>query len=136
MAGVLLCGEELLLTRRAHAPAAGTFDLPGGFVDAGESLEAALCRELEEELALAIPVDALRYLFSCSNRYPFDGIVYRTSDVWFAARLDERPVLRPADDVSEACWRTPAAALEESLAFPAVREGLERLVARGLATLP
>ncbi|MEE4301269.1 MAG: NUDIX domain-containing protein [Pseudomonadales bacterium] len=134
--GVLVCGEALLLTRRAHAPAAGAFDLPGGFVDAGESLEAALCRELQEELALTIPVAAPRYLFSSSNRYPFDGIVYRTSDVWFAVRLGARPSLQPADDVAEACWRTPEAALQEPLAFPVVREGLERLAARGLAMLP
>ncbi len=134
--GVLVCGDEVLLTRRAHDPAAGTFDLPGGFVDPGESLEAALCRELEEELALVLPVDAPRYLFSSSNRYPFAGIVYRTSDVWFGVRLHERPALRPADDVAEARWRTPRAALEEDLSFPVVREGLERLAASGLEALP
>lgn len=133
--GVIACGEEVLLTRRAHDPAAGTFDLPGGFVDAGESLEAALCRELAEELGLEVAADAPRYLFSTANRYPFAGIVYRTSDVWFGLRLDERPELRCADDVAEAHWRTPAAALAEPLSFPVVREGLERLAAGALATL-
>ena len=134
--GVIACGEEVLLTRRAHEPAAGTFDLPGGFVDPGESLEAALCRELSEELALELPEHALRYLFSSANRYPFAGIVYRTSDVWFGVRLAERPELHPADDVAEARWRTPHAALDETLSFPVVREGLERLAAGGLAALP
>ena len=133
--GVLVCGEELLLTRRAHEPAAGTFDLPGGFVDPGESLEAALCRELEEELALELPLDAPRYLFSSSNRYPYAGIVYRTSDVWFGVRLSERPALHPADDVAEARWCTPQEALGQTLSFPVVREGLERLAAGGLARL-
>lgn len=134
--GLLVCEGEVLLTRRAQAPAAGTFDLPGGFAEAGESLEAALCRELSEELALDLDPGGLRYLFSASNRYPFEGVVYRTSDVWFGARLPARPVLRCADDVAEAVWCTPAEALTRELAFPVVRTGLERIAASAPEIVP
>ncbi|OLB07345.1 MAG: hypothetical protein AUH14_03750 [Candidatus Rokubacteria bacterium 13_2_20CM_69_15_1] len=47
-------GGRLLLTRRARPPYAGTWDLPGGFLEAGERPEACVRRELREELAMGI----------------------------------------------------------------------------------
>lgn len=47
-------GDAVLLLRRAHAPRIGRLDVPGGFVEAGESLEAAARRELREETGLAL----------------------------------------------------------------------------------
>ena len=40
---------ELLTARRALEPARGTLDLPGGFVDPGETLEEGCRREVREE---------------------------------------------------------------------------------------
>src|SRR5262245_17429300 len=45
---------RILLTKRAFPPYAGTWDLPGGFLEAGERPEQALRRELREELGLAV----------------------------------------------------------------------------------
>ena len=133
VAAVIRVGDEILLAERAHAPRAGTFDLPGGFVDPDETLEEAVCREVREELGLALDANRLRYLFSSTNRYPFEGTTYRTSDVYFEVRLPARPPLVFADDVAGAIWRTPFAARQETLSFPTVAAAMERLDEAGSA---
>jgi ADP-ribose pyrophosphatase YjhB (NUDIX family) len=44
---------RILLVKRARPPTAGTWTLPGGRVESGETLEAAVLREVHEETALA-----------------------------------------------------------------------------------
>jgi len=43
---------RILLAERGIEPNVGKFDLPGGFVDYGETIEQALAREIQEELGL------------------------------------------------------------------------------------
>ena len=47
---------RILLVRRARSPAKGFYSLPGGRVEFGESLHAALHREVAEETALTIRI--------------------------------------------------------------------------------
>jgi 8-oxo-dGTP diphosphatase len=51
--------EKILLVRRARSPAKGFWSLPGGRVEFGESLHAALHREVDEETALKIAIVGL-----------------------------------------------------------------------------
>jgi 8-oxo-dGTP diphosphatase len=50
---------RVLVVRRAQAPAAGSWTLPGGRVELGETLIAAVTREVAEETTLTIRVKGL-----------------------------------------------------------------------------
>jgi 8-oxo-dGTP diphosphatase len=51
--------DQVLLVRRARSPAKGFYSLPGGRVEFGESLHAALLREIDEETGLGIEIAGL-----------------------------------------------------------------------------
>src|SRR5450631_4680835 len=51
--------DKILLVRRARSPAKGFYSLPGGRVEFGESLHAALHREVDEETGLTIEIGGL-----------------------------------------------------------------------------
>jgi mutator protein MutT len=53
---VILDGDRVLLVKRGHAPLKGEWNLPGGAVELGETLESALVREVVEETGLDIAV--------------------------------------------------------------------------------
>jgi len=111
--------DRLLLSVRAHDPAKGMLDLPGGFVDPLETAEDALRRELREELNLEI--DSLCYIGSYPNRYVFSGLTYFTLDLAFVCRAVELGALRPGDDVAEAFFVPLAQVDLEKIAFDSIR---------------
>lgn len=96
--------RELLVCRRANDPARGTLDLPGGFVDADETGEQAITREIKEELGLNTL--NIKYLFSLPNLYLYSGLTIPTLDMFFACTVDDSQPLVAADDVSE-CFYVP-----------------------------
>lgn len=49
---VVVDGERLLLVQRDRAPGSGTWAVPGGHVEAGETLAEAVTRELREETGI------------------------------------------------------------------------------------
>ena len=53
---VILDGDRVLLVQRGQEPLKGDWSLPGGAVEIGESLEAALSREVREETSLDVVV--------------------------------------------------------------------------------
>jgi len=118
-------GRKVLLGRRAAAPFEGTWDLPGGFLESGETPEVALRRELKEELGVG--VRSARFLGFFHETYgprgfPILTIVYR---VTLAGQR-----LVTAGDVSELRWFDRERLPFQEISFPSVREALRRFVPR------
>ena len=53
---VILDGDRVLLIQRGQEPLKGEWSLPGGAVEIGETLEAAVAREVREETSLDVVV--------------------------------------------------------------------------------
>ncbi len=69
--------------------------LPGGFVDIGETVEAALVREMHEEVSLDVEIQRLQGVYSDPKRDPR----FHTASVVFVCRAVGEPVA--ADDAKE-----------------------------------
>jgi 8-oxo-dGTP diphosphatase len=92
---------RVLLIRRRHDPFAGTWAIPGGFVDMDESLEEAATRELREETGVVTKELEQLYTFGEPGRDPRG----RTISVVYLARVDPKKVKpRAADDAAEVGW--------------------------------
>lgn len=115
---------RLLFGVRKHEPQRGMLDLPGGFVDQGETAEQAVLRELQEETGLV--VSSASYLYSFPNRYPYKGITYDTLDLIFLVQLDQLPQLQAADDLAELVWLDRHRIDLERIGFPSLRQAVQQ----------
>jgi NADH pyrophosphatase NudC (nudix superfamily) len=129
---IIRCHENILFTVRADDPGKGMLDLPGGFVDPGESLEAAARREIREELNIELP--GLVYVFSEPNVYPFRGVTYHTLDAIFETRLHESPVMTASDEVAGVAWLSIEDLDLDRIALRSIKNGIARL--KGGRVLP
>jgi ADP-ribose pyrophosphatase YjhB (NUDIX family) len=102
-AGTLVLKDDaVLLLRRGHMPRKGYVDVPGGFMDEGETMEQAARRELREETGLRI--DRLTYLGLYFDRYYLRGFGwFPTLNFYFVGRWRAgTPVA--GDDAAAAEW--------------------------------
>ena len=67
---VIASDEGIVLIRRAAGPFEGRWALPGGFVEVGETVEAAAAREAAEETGLAVELARLVGVYSDPDRDP------------------------------------------------------------------
>ncbi len=103
VAAVVRRGPEILITRRLdRPPVRGQWEFPGGKVEAGEAEEAALRREIAEELGCELEVG--RLLLRHAHRYPD----LQVELAFYAARLPAAAEPR-AIGVAEIAWAEPAA---------------------------
>lgn len=121
---------KVLIVRRARNPALGVYTLPGGVVEAGETLEEAVTREVREETALDVePVMLAGHreviVRDAEGRAERHFVILCFASRWRAGE----PVLN--DELDEARWIRPA-----ELAGLKTTEGLAEIVAGAAARLP
>jgi len=97
-------GPAILLARNVAAPP-GRFSALAGFLEAGESVEEAIHREVREEVGLE--VKDLRYF--ASQSWPFPGSLMLA----FTAEYAGGDIVPEAGEIAEARWFGPGDALPE-----------------------
>ena len=111
---------KVLLVRRAKSPARGFYSLPGGRVEFGETLHAALHREVDEETALKIEIAGLA---GWREVVPGVGGGGHYLILSFAARwIACEPLLN--DEHDDFRWLTP-----DAIGDLEVTDGLQQIIA-------
>lgn len=124
---IILDGLRVLLVQRGRAPSVGKWSIPGGLVDVGEPVEAAVRREVQEECGLTV---GLHGLVGFVDRIVRDGagrVQYHYVLLDFLA-TPEGGIACAGSDAQALRWST----LEELRALD-VTEGLEAMIRRALA---
>jgi len=118
--GILFQEESVLLIKRGREPALGQWSIPGGVVDLGETLQAAVARELLEETRLKVEPLALVKVLDRIFRDKEGRVAYHYVLVDFLCRYQGGEV-RPGSDALDARF-VPVAELASWDVIPATRE--------------
>ncbi len=118
---VALHGDQLLMIRRGHGPAAGTWSVPGGRVHHGETLHEAVVREVAEETGLRVVVD--RFLGWVERIDDTDETHFVILDFVVTA-LEPDQAVTAGDDALEAAW-VPVSDLGDRTLAPGLLDFLE-----------
>jgi len=98
---------RVLVTQRARGPAFGVWTMPGGVVEAGETLTEALVREIDEETGMAVEPVALAGHREVVVRDDGGRVSRHFVILCFASRwIAGEPRLN--DELSDARWLLPA----------------------------
>jgi 8-oxo-dGTP diphosphatase len=120
---------RILLVRRARAPGRGLYSLPGGVVEAGETLHQAVVREVFEETGLTVePVGLAGHreaiVRDAGGRVQRHFVILPFACRWRAGEA------KPSEEVAEARWLKP-----DEMADLATTEGLADIIAAAMQQL-
>ena len=125
---LILKKANVLLVKRAVVPFLGYWDVPGGFIEPGETPEAAARREIREELGVGVRLSKLLGIFP--DIYGDKEIP--TLNIYYIGYLiDSESNITPKDDVETHRW-FPLTRLPRNIAFRNNRDAL-RLVRKELS---
>jgi len=121
---VVVDDDRLLLIRRANPPSAGFWSVPGGRVEAGETLAQAVVRELAEETGLeGVCGSLLGWSEILPDEEGGDGLDQHVIILDFTVTLLEGTEPTAGTDAGEARW-VPLADVAEMLLVPGLAEFL------------
>ncbi|HEY1962594.1 MAG TPA: NUDIX hydrolase [Rhizomicrobium sp.] len=104
--------DRVLLVRRGQPPKLGEWSLPGGRVEAGESLREALVRELLEETGLDVRIGALIDVVDLIERDEAGALAAHFVLIDFSAQVSGG-TLCASSDAADCGWFAPAEALQQ-----------------------
>ncbi|PWU05264.1 MAG: NUDIX hydrolase [Terriglobia bacterium] len=96
-------GDRILLTQRGKPPLMGLWSLPGGLVETGENLDAAIRREVREETGLEVRPLGVLEIFERIMRDNSGAAEYHYVLIDYICRVTGG-VLCAGDDACEAQW--------------------------------
>ena len=105
-------GKRVVLVKRGRDPFKGSWVLPGGFVEYGETVEDAARREMLEETGIQVELIDVLGVYSEPNRDPRG---HQISTVFVGRPLSNE--LKAGDDAEEAAWRDLDSIKHGDLAF-------------------
>jgi len=120
---------RVLLARRARAPLAGIWSLPGGLVEAGESLAQAAAREVFEETGVTAEIAALADTVEIIRRDEAGAVSTHYVIACFAARWISGAGVT-SNEASEIAWLAPP-----ELGGLTITEGTPEVVAKAAALI-
>ena len=127
---VIIKNQKILLAKRAGKPKKGYWDIPGGYLNPGESPKRALRREIKEELGVKIKIGGLIGFFPDvygPQNLPNLNIFY------FAEITDGK--IKPATDISEVKWFSLEKPIRK-LAFQNTKEVVKVIIRINLRANP
>ncbi|MBW1916781.1 MAG: NUDIX hydrolase [Deltaproteobacteria bacterium] len=98
---VIFKEDRVLVVRRGQEPGQGSWSLPGGAVEVGESLEAALIRELMEETSLTVEVLGITAVLERIYRDGQGRVPYHYVLIDYVCQYRQGP-LRTGSDITDA----------------------------------
>jgi ADP-ribose pyrophosphatase YjhB (NUDIX family) len=109
---------QILLTKRAKPPEAGYWDVPGGIMEAGETLESSAKREVKEETNLEIKLGD--FLGSGLSIGPNWQVIL----LFFTGKLTSGRLALEKAEVSDAKWVQKSEILKQKMLRPQLKQVL------------
>lgn len=100
VAAIIVEGDKIFATQRGYGKYRGYWEFPGGKIEAGESREEALRREIMEELSISIEIEK----FFCTVEYDYPEF-HLTMHCHLCKISDGKPRL---NEHHSAKWLTPS----------------------------